>query len=149
MILAAYRDNGYNVVLFLHVLFMFVAFAPAFVHPFLDFQTREKPYRAEFWAKVLPRSQRLYGGALIVAGLLGFALQGMSDDVIEFGDTWFWLAAVIWVAMNGVLHAMIIPGERLIGEGDESKAKQVEMGGQIITVLFLITLYLMVFTPGA
>ena len=148
MITAAVGDTSYDIVLFLHILFVFVAFAPAFVHPFVDLQTQDKPYRAEFWARVAPRSQRIYGGSLIVAGLLGFALQGMSDDAIEFGQTWFWGAIVLWVAMNGILHAVIIPGERLIGEGDESKAKQVVQGGQVITLLFLVTLYLMVFQPG-
>ncbi|MEZ5167564.1 MAG: hypothetical protein R2695_14120 [Acidimicrobiales bacterium] len=40
MLLAAFDDNGYKTIVFLHVLAMFAAFAPMFVHPFLDRQTR-------------------------------------------------------------------------------------------------------------
>lgn len=148
MQLAAVGDTSYEIVLFLHIAFMFVAFAPAFTHPFFEAQSKNYPNRADLFAGIVSRSQRIYGGALIVSGLLGFALQGMSEDVIEFGQTWFWLAIVLWIAMNGVLHAMIVPGERAVAAGDESGAVQMRNGGAIITLLFLVTLYLMVFKPG-
>ncbi len=51
--------------------------------------------------------------------------------------------------MNGVLHGMILKGEKAVAAGDESSVKTVALGGQLITVMFLITLYLMVFKPGA
>ena len=49
---------------------------------------------------------------ILFTGLFGFAMQGMSDGVIEFGQTWFWLAIVVWLVMNGVLHAVLLPAER-------------------------------------
>ena len=92
--------------------------------------------------------RRIYAPALILTGLFGFAMQGMSDGVIEFSQTWFWLAIVVWIAMNGVLHAVLLPAERAVAGGDESAAKRVDAGGMILTALLLVMLYLMVFKPG-
>lgn len=155
MLLADINDTPYNIILFVHIVLMFVAFAPAFVHPFLEAQTKDDPNRAGFWGAVVVRSQRIYGGALILGGLLGFGVAGMSkapgtDDLVySVSDGWILTAVILWVAMNGVLHAMIIPGERALAQGDESKAQQLQIGGVAITLLFLVTMYLMVFKPGA
>jgi uncharacterized membrane protein len=84
----------------------------------------------------------------VLIGLFGFGLVGMSDEVWEFSQTWVWLSIVVWLAMNGVLHAMLLPAERALGSGDESAGKKAETGGQILTVMLLVMLYLMVFKPG-
>ena len=94
-------------------------------------------------------SRRVYMPALILTGLLGFGLQGMSDSVWKFSQTWIWLALLIWVAMNGVLHAMLLPAEKALAGGDESARKRVDTGGMIMTVLLIVILYLMVFKPGS
>lgn len=148
---AAYRETGYNVMLFLHILTVLVAFAPAFVHPLLANQTKalDGSNRGKVLGMLSANGRRIYAPALILAGLFGFAMQGMSDGIIEFGQTWFWLAIVLWIAMNGVLHGLLLPGERAVAAGDESAASKVDLGGMIMTVLLLVTLYLMVFKPGA
>jgi uncharacterized membrane protein len=151
---AAYRETGYNVMLFLHIACALVAFAPAAVHPLLVKQTSsiaDGPM-AEGRRRVLQamagNGRRVYAPALILVGLFGFAMQGMSDSVIEFGQTWFWLSIVLWLAMNGVLHAMLLPAERALAAGDEGAESKVDLGGLILTVLLLVVLYLMVFKPG-
>ena len=156
MILADIGDTGYNVVLLLHILAMFVAFSPAFVHPFIDADTRDAgDLRQRVFTGIASRGMKIYGSALIVGGLLGFGVSGMSkvegtdEFVYAVGDGWVLAAVIIWVAMNGVLHGMILKGEKAIANGDESAAKIVAVGGQLITVMFLVTLYLMVFKPGA
>ncbi len=58
-------------------------------------------------------------------------------------------SVAIWIAMNGVLHAMIIPGEKAIAAGDDTVGKKAEVGGMLITLMFVVTLFLMVFKPGA
>jgi uncharacterized membrane protein len=148
--LAAYRETGYNVMLFLHILTALVAFAPAFVHPLLASQTKalDATNRGKVLGMIAGNGRRIYAPALILTGLFGFAMQGMSDGVIEFGQTWFWLAIVIWIAMNGVLHAVLLPAERAVAGGDETAAKRVDAGGMILTAMLLVTLYLMVFQPG-
>ncbi len=148
--IAAYRETGYNVMLFLHIVTAFVAFAPAFVHPLLANQTKalDAANRGKVLTMIAGNGRRIYAPALILTGLFGFAMQGMSDGVIEFSQTWFWLAIVVWLAMNGVLHAVVLPAERVVAGGDESAAKKVDAGGIALTVLLLFMLYLMVFRPG-
>jgi uncharacterized membrane protein len=148
--IAAYRETGYNVMLFLHILTALVAFAPAFVHPLLSNQTKalDATNRGQVLGMIAGNGRRIYAPALILTGLFGFAMQGMSDGVIEFSQTWFWLAIVLWLGMNGVLHAMLLPAERAVAGGDDSAAKRVDAGGAILTVLLLVMLYLMVFQPG-
>ena len=41
MIIAAYMDNGYKLMLFLHILSVIVAFAPAFVWPIVSVQLKK------------------------------------------------------------------------------------------------------------
>jgi uncharacterized membrane protein len=149
--IAAYQDTGYNVVLFLHILTALVAFAPAFVHPLLARQTTalDATARGKVLGMIAGNGRRIYAPALILTGLFGFAMQGMSDSVIEFGDTWFWLAILVWLAMNGVLHAVLLPAERAVADGDESASSRVDMGSAILTVMLLVMLYLMVFKPGS
>jgi hypothetical protein len=156
MLLADIGDTPYNIMLLLHILAMFVAFAPAFVHPFIDNDTRGMPdARQRIFSGIAQRGMRIYGAALIVGGLLGFGVAGMSgkdanDELfISVSDSWVWPSVVLWIAMNGVLHGMILKGEKAVAAGDESSVKTVALGGQLITVMFLITLYLMVFKPGA
>ncbi|MDG1410950.1 MAG: hypothetical protein P8L46_07400 [Acidimicrobiales bacterium] len=154
MLLAAVGDTPYNIFLFLHIAAMFAAFAPMFVNPFIEAGTRGSPARAAIFGAIAQRSMRIHGTALIVGGLLGFGVAGMSKDandnlVYEMKDSWLLIAVVVWIAMNGVLHAMIIPGEKAVAGGDESGASKMDIGGKIMTVLFLVTIYLMVFKPGA
>ena len=148
--IAAYRGTGYDVVLFLHILTAFVAFAPAFVHPLLGNQVNslEAGAKRSVLGMIAGNGRRIYAPALILTGLFGFAMQGMSDGVIEIGQTWFWLAIVVWLVMNGVLHAVLLPAERAVASGDDSAESRVAAGGAVLTVLLLVMLYLMVFQPG-
>jgi uncharacterized membrane protein len=148
--IAAIGDTGYDIVLLLHILSALVAFAPAFVHPLLANQTKEldAPNRQKVLGYLGANGRRLYAPALIVTGLLGFALQGMSDSVWEFDQTWVWLAAVVWLVMNGVLHAVLLPAERAAAGGDGVAERRAEIAGAVVTLLLLLMLYLMVFKPG-
>ncbi|MGI9603458.1 MAG: hypothetical protein ACR2QE_16355, partial [Acidimicrobiales bacterium] len=147
MITAAIDDTPYNIVLLLHILTAFAAFAPAFVHPLLGEQTKafNGETRSLFMSFVVRNGRRIYSPALILTGLLGFALQGMSDSAIEFSDGWIVAAILIWVVMNGILHAMILPGEKALAAGDETGESKVSIGGGAMTLLLVVMLYLMVF----
>jgi hypothetical protein len=155
MLFAEIGDTGYNLILFLHIATLFMAFAPMFVHPFLDLQTRDdESIRRSIYGAIAQRTMRIHGSMLIIGGLLGFGLAGMSGKdandelIISVTDSWVWPAIVLWIAMNGVLHAMVVPGEKAIAAGDDETAKKAEIGSTLITVMFLATLYFMVFKPG-
>jgi len=150
MIIAAVGDTGYNVVLLMHLLTMVVAFAPMFVHPFLGAQSKE--FDAANQSKLLGftsgNGRRIYAPALIVTGLLGFALSGMSSDVYEMSQGWLVAGALLWVALNGILHAVVLPNERKWADGDTAAEKMVAAGGMAMTLILVVMLYLMIFKPG-
>ena len=149
MILAQVGSTGYNVILFLHIVAMFVALAPTFVYPFIGRETNgDYSVRRSLYAGIAKRSMRIYGSALIVGGLLGFGVAGLSDEVYQLSDGWLVVSIIAWLGMNGVMHAMVIPAERAIADGDEPNTKKAETGSLVITVLFLLSLYLMIFKPG-
>ena len=150
MILAAVGDTGYNVMLFLHILFVMAAYAPAFVHPVLSTQSKAlQTEQGQVLGFIAQNSQRIYSVALIVAGLLGFGLSGMSDSAYSLGDGWMIASILVWIAMNGVLHAVQIPAERAWAAGDDTAEQKAQLGGGILTLLLLVMLYLMIFKPGA
>lgn len=147
---AAYMDTPYKIVLFLHILCVMAAFAPTFVHPFIVTQVKslDPVARDRVMGFLGANGRRFFAPALILAGLFGFALQGMSDSVIEFDQTWFWLAIVIWVVMIGLVHGVAMPAERAMAAGNESAESRIAAAGIALTVLMLVMLYLMVFKPG-
>ena len=150
MLIAAVGDTPYRIMLILHVLTAMAAFAPAFVHPFLTNQSKglgDDGHRT-MMGHLLANGRRIYAPALIVTGVLGFGLQGMSSGAWEFSQGWIIGAIVVWIAMNGVLHGLIMPNEAKMADGDAQAQKLVDMGGMIITTLLIVMLYLMVFKPG-
>ncbi len=149
MILAQVGGTGYNILLFLHVVAIFVALSPTFVYPFLARDTNgDYSVRRTLYTGIAKRSMRIYGSSLIVGGLLGFGVAGLSDEVYQLSDGWLVASVIAWLAMNGVLHAMVIPAEKAIVDGDEPNTKKAETGSLIISLLFLLSLYLMIFKPG-
>ena len=128
-------DTSYRIFFLLHILSVIVAFAPAVVSVL--------PGGREGALGVIDRAGRtVYSPALILAGLFGIALILLSDDVWQFSDTWISLAFVVWIAMNGVFHALVLAGRR---QNDESK---VNNGQAIMTVLLLVMLWIMIWKPG-
>ncbi len=147
---AAVADTPYNIVLVLHIVAVIAALAPAFAHPFLGAQSKrlDKTGQQLMLGFLASNSQRIYAPALIVAGLLGFGLSGMSDGVFEMSQGWLIGAVIVWLAMNGVLHAVLIPAEKAMASGIESAEARVTAGGGIISILAIVMLVLMVFKPG-
>lgn len=139
LVLAAIDDNAYKFVLLLHLLAVVVGFAPAVVG-------LVAPRAGGIdWASV--RAIRtIYAPAVIVAGLLGMVLVLLSDDAWGFGQAWISAAILIWIAMVGVLQALIQRGARA---GGAAGARQAVLGAQILSVLVVVQIALMVFKPGA
>ena len=151
---AAFNDTGYKIMLVLHILSAMAAFAPAFVHPFLTAQSRgmDATSRGALMTFIAGNGRKIYAPALLVTGILGFGVAGMSkagDELVwKMSQGWLVSAVIIWVAMNGILHAVIMPNERRLAAGDEAAQKKLDLGGGIISVLLVVMVYLMVFKPG-
>jgi hypothetical protein len=147
---AAIGDTPYNVMLIAHLLSTFVGFSPVFVHPLLSAQmgrvgTSGGAPLVRFIAR---NSTWIYGPAVVLAGVLGFGLAGMSDDVYNLTDPWLTAAVVVWLMQVATLFVVVVPGERAVGRGDEGAARIVGAGNGAIAVLLVVMLWLMIFKPG-
>ena len=151
MVLAA-GTTAYNIVELLHVLTVLVAVAPVFVHPLLrkQMRTADGTGHQQLVVAMASNARRLYGPALIVAGLLGIALIEMSEDAISMTEGWVIAAIVIWVAMNGILHGMIRPALKAQGAGGPAPGtdKRLEAGSALLSIGFTVQLVLMIWQPG-
>ena len=148
MLIAAYRDTGYNIVLFLHVLTVVIALAGAVAHPLMfELEKRRPTPDTVGLAQRIVFPSRIYSISFVLVGVIGMGLISMSDPVFSWGDTWVWLSIVLWIATNGVLHAIVLPSERAVAEGDVAALAKVETFGKIASALILVTLYLMVAKP--
>ena len=151
MVFAA-GTTAINIVALLHILTVLVALAPAFVHPLLRKQMRaaDGAGHQHLVVAMAANARRLYGPALIVAGLLGIALVEMSEDAISLTEGWVIAAIVIWVAMIGILHGLIRPALRAQGAEGASPGtdKRLETGSALLSILFTVQLILMIWQPG-
>jgi uncharacterized membrane protein len=151
MILAAYGDTLFKVLFVGHMLAFVVAFAPAVINPILiaklksqgDFATLPKVSGI-----MSSNGRQIHFPALVALGGFGIAMVLTSDPAFGFDQAWVSLAFLVWLAITGLVSAVMLPGERKMAEGDMSAEKRVEVGGQIITLLTLVMLYLMIWKPG-
>lgn len=150
MLIAAVRDTPYNIVLMLHIVAVIAAFTPAVAHPVMMSQVKslDPGARDQVFGFMARNSMRIYGTALIAVGVLGFALSGMSGGLYPLGETWVLISIVLWVVMVGILHGLVVPAEKALAGGDASAEGRISAGGAALTLLFVVTLYLMVFKPG-
>ncbi len=149
MILAAVRDTPYNIMLIVHIVTAAVGIAPAFIHPLLTNQMDNDSSRGRMVGLMARNNMRIYGSALVVSGLVGFGLSGMSDDVYPMSDPWISAGMAAWIAMVGILHAMIVPAEKAVADGNDSAEKKLNIGVALFTVLAVVQVIIMVTKPGA
>ena len=151
IVLADTGSISYKIVLFLHIISAFVAFAPGFVNPVVNAMGRQSaPEAMKPLADLQVRAGRtLYLPALVATGILGAGLVVMSGETWKFSQTWVSLAFLCWIAVGLIVALKIIPSEKAVAAGDEAAAKAVAMFGGIAHLLFAVLIYLMVFKPGA
>lgn len=152
MILAAYRDTGYNIILLLHIVAVIAAFAPTVVNPLLERHLARDGGAGtlQAWAAFAhDYTKKIVMGSLGLALITGIIMIVMSDELIEFSDMWISLSFLVWLALAGVLSAMVGKGQRLVAAGDASGRDLLAKAGPIVVVLLLAMLYLMIFKPGA
>jgi uncharacterized membrane protein len=144
MLLAAIDSFGYKLLFLLHIVAIVVAFAPGFVLPGLRRKVDEKVLAAAAAANEM----RIHGPALVLAGLFGFGLIGMSDKAFKFSQPWISVAMLLWLIMLGVVFAVLLPAEKRTAAGDQGSAKIMNMAGGILHLLFLVMVIDMIWKPG-
>ena len=173
MYIAAFRgDNSYDLLLLLHILVAIVGFGTVFLNGIYGAQAKSHPgpeglaiARANF---LVSRIAEYFIYAVVITGVL---LVLISDDAWEWGDTWIWLALLLYFVGIGISHGVLQPSvKRMIalmeemvhmgpppagGGGPPPQAAQIEALGQrvglastALHILLIVILYLMIFKPG-
>jgi hypothetical protein len=151
MILAAYDDTLFKLLYLGHMLTFVIAFAPAVINPIMmaKLKAGDDPSVLGRVAGVMHANGRqIHFPALVALGGFGIAMVFAADPAFGFDQTWVSLAFLVWLAIAGVVGAILLPNERKLAAGDLTAEKKVELGGQIATVLTLVMLYLMIWKPG-
>ena len=144
MLLAAYDDTGFKVVLLLHILAVVVAFGPLFFIPLLA-RTSDR----DAGTSTLLYLQRFATPAIVLAGFFGMAMIGMSSDYYKFSQSWVSIAFAVWIIQVALFIFGMLPSQRKAAAGDAVAAKRLPMFTGIIHLSFLVMLYLMIWRPGA
>lgn len=109
---AAAGDNGYNIVLLLHILSVSVGAGTAFVAPLMQSTAREiGGFRSQETTEQV--ANRFVFPGLLLAGIFGGALVGFADDdldpTISFDQPWLMAAGILWIACLGLSVAAFPP----------------------------------------
>ncbi len=149
---------GFDIVVILHLVFVVVAFAPAFVWPVLNRQRRTEAadagvpdgQRRSISAEAVGRliDPMMHGGSLVLAGLFGVLAVVASNDVFEFSQTWISIAFVLWFLMLGLFFAGLIPAQRAIRDGKPDGDQRIAMCYGGMHLLLLLQIIVMVWKPG-
>jgi uncharacterized membrane protein len=163
-VLGAVDDTGYRIVLVLHIACAIVGFGAVMLNGFYAAQVRtRRGAEGLAIAEANHRSSKIAMYFVYAVILLGFALVGMSDKAWKFGQTWVWLAIVLWVVAVGLAHGAIVPREKQViellrqetaGAGPapagriEALMGQVSVFGLLYAGAVVAILALMVWKPG-
>jgi hypothetical protein len=132
-------SDTYKLFLVLHIASVIVAFAPIIVGAVA---VAPAGGRRSTVPELSATGRIVYSGGLILAGLFGIFLILASDDQWAFDQTWISLSFLVWIAMNGVFHAMVFPSRR------RGRADRAPLGIAILNVLLVVMLWLMIWKPG-
>lgn len=144
----------YDIVLILHLIFMVVAFAPAFVWPAMNRLVRteagETGAQPGAGSKIIGSivDPMMHGASMVLAGVFGIGLISMSDSVFEFSQVWVSIAFVLWLAMLGVFFGLLVPSQKAVRDGVVAADTRLAMSYGAMHLLLLLQVVVMVWKPG-
>jgi uncharacterized membrane protein len=168
-VLAEYQNDVYKVVLVLHILCAIVGFGAVMLNGVYAAQARSRQGKEGLAISEANMFVSRIAEFFILAVLVfGIALVPMGDPVTDFGQTWIWLAIVLFAIAVAISNLLLVPRvSRLIAlqheivDGPppsggpppqvaemERIGKQVPMFAITLQVLLVAVLSLMVFKPG-
>ncbi len=154
----------YKIVLVLHIIVTIVAFGG--LATMSAYNSRALKGTAGVAATLLDAAvgvTKVAHGALYAVAPLGIVLISLSEGNIEFSAPWISISFVVWFAMIGVAHALVLknlkvaaaraaeldPGSNLAEDPAALGAlKQMGLGDAIGQVLLVGALVLMIWQPG-
>lgn len=149
MVIGAVGSFMYNVFLLLHILAAFVAFAPNFVWPFVTMRLKQqnRPVGATIADLSGSTTAKITGPAMVLAGVFGFGVAGLSDQVWKMSQTWLSIAILLWILGIGVIYGFMVPAEKKIGQGDQAAEARLSMASGMLHVLLFLLLIVMIWKP--
>jgi len=148
-----YGGAAYKVLLALHLLSVVVGFGPWFLNGLLPARAlgRDAAEARSIGGANLQVSTAsqfgIYAALIFGLGALGSA----HKHTIDFGDTFIWVSLIIWVAIVGVLHGLVLPAQRELAEASGDRAtltQRQSLGVAIINLLVVVAIVVMVWEPG-
>ena len=148
-----YGGAGYKILLVLHLLSVVIGFGPWFLNGLLPARAlgrdaSEGKAISGANLQVSTISQYAIYGVLIFGGA---AMGAAHKHTVDFGDSFIWLSLIVWVAVLGVLHGLVLPAQRALARGPEDRAtltQRQSLGVAAINLLVVVAVVLMVFEPG-
>lgn len=151
----------YDVVLFVHVLAVVLAFGVTFTYPLLDAHMR-KSHPGDLVA--LHRMQVFLTGHLITPMMVVVLAAGLylALDRWKLGDGWIGATLAILFVLFGLVGAVFTPSEKRLAQlatrdaqaggarsaEYEQEAKKLAMFGTLAGVLVIVAIFLMTVKPG-
>jgi uncharacterized membrane protein len=173
MVVGAYYDNFYKVVLSLHILCAVVGFGAVALNGLYAQQIKGRLQSGRVAEALAVHEANMkvsqIGEYFIYAVfILGFAVLALSDSVFELGQTWLWLSIVLYVVGIGLSHGVMMPGAKRLkalmhemvsgpppaGGPPPQVAEMRTIGqrmgtvGPILDLILVVIIFLMVFKPG-
>jgi uncharacterized membrane protein len=169
VLIGAIGSDGYKIVLILHILTAIVGLGAVMLNGLYAAQLRSRPAaEALAIAETNFKVSKVAEYFIYAIPVFGIGLVFMSDNVIEFDQTWIWLSLVLYVVALGISHGVLMPTEKKIhalmremvaagppSGGPPPQAAQLqELGkragaaGGTLNLIVVVIVFLMVWKPG-
>lgn len=141
-------STPYKIMLLIHVLGAIVAFGAAFVNPIVYRFGQRAGAGAAVAEGQAAAALRISLPAMLVTGLVGFGLAGMSEKIYSMSQSWLMAAILIWLILAALYFFGLLPALRKVGDGDASAVKISSALTGVSHLLLVVMLYLMIWKPG-
>ena len=141
MTFAAINSDSYNFVLFLHLLSVILGTGSAFFAQVITSKYKKTTDNPQITLAALGT---VMSPSLLLTGIFGGALVGMSDDVYDFSQLWLTLAGVLWITCVAAAALLYKPPFLTLPNVGKHEAK---LSG-ILHLSLMAMLVIMVWKPG-
>jgi len=158
-------ETLYNIVLVLHIVVAIVGFGGlATMSAYNSRAMRGSAGAAATLFETTVDVTKVAHGAMYAVAPLGIVLVSLSDGGVSFSELWISLSFIVWFAMIGVAHALVLKNLKAVAArateldptidfatDPEALAglKKMGMGDGIGQLLLIVALVLMVWQPGS
>jgi|TARA_B100001996_G_scaffold291988_1_gene232181 hypothetical protein len=141
MTFAAINSGSYNFVLFLHLLSVILGTGSAFLAQVITSKYKKSTDNPQITLTALGT---VMSPSLLLSGVFGGALVGMSDDVYDFSQLWLTLAGILWLTCIAAAALLYKPPFLTLPDVGKHEAKL----SAILHLSLVVMLAVMVWKPG-